>query len=1207
MSGKGKSDHYSVKICTLTPNLRTHPDTSTETTESYIDGQAKSVAGTAVVAQFSDYGVDANGFWTKQSLNSPISPRYTQSWTNQDGNVWRTANNGPSGPIISTTTFDPITKSRILSRTVPGEATILHGYDPDTGALTTQAKDLNNNGTIDYAGTDAIEKTESLHVLNGNWYLQTTSSQYETDGQAVASTVSTNRTQLSGLGVGGLAAAGQSIDAQGNITSQTTVINRATRTVTTTTDVPDSDLNAVEISINGKPYSSSANTVATPTVYNTYDALERPTSVTSPRGVVTTTAYDPATGRVNSVTQAGKQTSYTYYPSGAPGAGKVATETLPDTKIIRTAYTLRGEVFRVWGGATCPLEKTYDAYGQPQFLKTYRAGTGWTGTTWPAAPGTADTTEWKFFEATGQLHQKLDAASKATTYAYYPDGKMQTRQRARGPVTTYTWNNRGLPESTTHSDGTPTVTTQYDRANRPKILVDAAGTHTYDYSVSLKTTETIVGGVLGGTSRTARRDTYERPAAISVTSGSVTHATVYRYSAASRLDLVGTASSHLSQEPSGAETATYSYLANSDVIQTLTFKSGSTTRLTTTRSYDSSDRLDGVTNAYGSSQLQTYGVSEFDAINRRKKITREDATRWNYGYNDKGEVTSGIREKTASPNTTVPGWNYGYSFDEIGNRLTSTSNGRASTYTPNSLNQIESKTVPRAFDVIGKASTTSVVIVNTLATTRLDEYFYKELPAGIGAVHVPYSVAATDGSGTTTRSGGKFLPATPEVSTYDFDGNLTADGRFTYIWDAENRLIAMETLATVPVAARRKLAFAYDAMGRRIRKATWHGTASGTWQSQLDLHFLHELGGWNIQAETTADGKFLRTYTWGTDLSGSLSGAGGVGGLLFTKIHPDNSIHANGMDLNGNVTLLVSTNTGQATANYDYGPFGEPLRETGEYAKLNPYRFSTKYVDDETGLMDYGLRYYGSLDGRWKSRDPIEEEGGVNLYGFVGNDGVLNWDFLGMDCIAITDRVVIGPTYHYALERIQGCCSQVGVEKNYSEVINGHNTKSVAKVELLNVQGFTAMKYGQYKKPGKPTTFVTKWKRVALSPNGISFIHWNVYDSPSRKIINLLDDSGDSSGVDLKWSRINSLARSYQYAEQGTYNRRIRPDEVGSFPNFPTSLYSAFGNNSNTFIRNLVERSGLELKEISGAHPGKKSPDPNDRDWSKWKNPQAGW
>jgi RHS repeat-associated protein len=830
--------------------------------------------------------------------------------------------------------------------------------------------------------------TETLHVWAGNCYRQTVRSRCETEGQATASVLSTSREQLSGLGAGGLAAVSQSIDPRGNVTCQSTVINRATRTVTTTTDTPDSDLNAVAITIDGKPSSSTTSTVSTPTVYNAYDALGRLTSVTSPRGVVATTAYDSATGRVANVTQVGNTTSYTYYPAGVPGAGKVATETLPDTKVIRTSYSLRGEVFRVWGGATYPLERIYDVFGQLQFLKTYRGGTDWAGATWPANPGTADTTEWIYEGHTGQLKWKTDAAGNSTGYAYHSNGKMAARRYARGAQTNYTWNSLGLLASTSYSDGTPAVTTQYDRASRPKTLVDAAGTHTYDYSVPLVINETIVGGILGGVSRSVIRDTYQRPSGISVTSSGATHATGYQY----------TSNSHLGMATTGIESATYGYLANSDAIQSLTYKSGTTPRLITTRNYDSSDRLNGVTNAYGTSQLQTYGVSEFDAMNRRKKITREDGTRWNYGYNDKGEVTSGIREKTATPNTAIPGWSHGYSFDEIGNRLASNTNGRASTYSPNKLNQITSRTIPRAFDVLGKAATTAAVTVNSQATTRLDEFFYKELPAGSGAVHVPYSVAATDATGTPTmRNGGKFLAATPENFLYDLDGNLTSDGRFTYTWDAENRLIAMQTLATVPVIAQRKLAFAYDAMGRRIRKTTWNGTATGTWLSQLELRFIHELGGWNILAEIAADSKFLRTYTWGTDLSGNRSGAGGVGGLLFTNLRASGKTFAHGMDLNGNVTLLVNTATGQAAATYDYGPFGEPIRQSGEYAKLNPYRFSTKYTDDETGLLDYGYRYYDPMTGRWPSRDPIGEEGGINLYGFAGNDGV-NWiDLLGLE------------------------------------------------------------------------------------------------------------------------------------------------------------------------------------------------------------------
>ena len=78
-------------------------------------------------------------------------------------------------------------------------------------------------------------------------------------------------------------------------------------------------------------------------------------------------------------------------------------------------------------------------------------------------------------------------------------------------------------------------------------------------------------------------------------------------------------------------------------------------------------------------------------------------------------------------------------------------------------------------------------------------------------------------------------------------------------------------------------------------------------------------------------------------------------------------------------------------------PFGNIIRQTGDAADDNPFRFSTKYHDDETGLVYYGFRYYDPELGRWLSRDPLEEEGGLNLYGFVGNEPIGRWDALGLE------------------------------------------------------------------------------------------------------------------------------------------------------------------------------------------------------------------
>jgi len=264
----------------------------------------------------------------------------------------------------------------------------------------------------------------------------------------------------------------------------------------------------------------------------------------------------------------------------------------------------------------------------------------------------------------------------------------------------------------------------------------------------------------------------------------------------------------------------------------------------------------------------------------------------------------------------------------------------------------------------------------------------------------------------------------------------------------------METHPVVPLPARRKLVFGYDAMHRRIQKDVWHGTAEGTWALHHKFDFIHELGGWNILAERIGghQNTFLRTYTWGTDLSGNHIGAGGVGGLLFSKLHTSGPTFAYGYDLNGNVTLLVDTATGQTAATYEYGPFGEPLRQSGDYATLNPFRFSTKYMDDETGWMDYGRRYYVPATGRWPSRDPVEERGGVNQYGFVGNDGVNSIDLLGLAVFAVE-----GSRY----ENSSSAVNFTSANSNVNNIIKRNIEelkKFKAKVESLSENDFNKLK-----------------------------------------------------------------------------------------------------------------------------------------------------
>ena len=79
---------------------------------------------------------------------------------------------------------------------------------------------------------------------------------------------------------------------------------------------------------------------------------------------------------------------------------------------------------------------------------------------------------------------------------------------------------------------------------------------------------------------------------------------------------------------------------------------------------------------------------------------------------------------------------------------------------------------------------------------------------------------------------------------------------------------------------------------------------------------------------------------------------------------------------------------------FAYEPFGQ-CRHAGTFAR--PFRFSSDYHDDETGLLYYNYRHYSPNLGRWISRDPVGEEGGDNLYSFADNNGICRSDILGLD------------------------------------------------------------------------------------------------------------------------------------------------------------------------------------------------------------------
>ena len=225
-----------------------------------------------------------------------------------------------------------------------------------------------------------------------------------------------------------------------------------------------------------------------------------------------------------------------------------------------------------------------------------------------------------------------------------------------------------------------------------------------------------------------------------------------------------------------------------------------------------------------------------------------------------------------------------------------------------------------------------------------------------------------------------------EALTYDADGNMTADERgWRYVWNGENRMICASNDEVV-------VTYAYDHRGRMVRKEISHGDTE-----TRSIAYLWD--DWNIIREVVREGDSVAVTdnVWGLDLNGKRHGLGGVGGLLSVVRYNVSTpqLYFPTYDANGNVSEYVSTN-GEIVAHYDYSPFGETLSVTGALAATFIHQFSTKPWCYVTGLYEYQMRKYRLEIGRWLSRDPIEEDGGIGLYCYANNMPIGEADYIGL-------------------------------------------------------------------------------------------------------------------------------------------------------------------------------------------------------------------
>lgn len=689
----------------------------------------------------------------------------------------------------------------------------------------------------------------------------------------------------------------------------------------------------------------------------TFDIEDHASEVVDANGVVTTFTYDDlgrkrtavdSYGKVSGslysslglniqTNQLGKLTQYAY-----DSAGRKTSETNANGEVINYTYNAAGDLIRLVDGKSQSTSWGYDQFGRVT-SKTNAAG--------------VEILRYQY-DVNGQLTNRWSLAKGATTYAYDAVGNLTNVAYASGTVLRFAYDANGRVTNMTDSVGTTT----YTYSDFGQLLSEdgpwSNDTVTYSYATNM-----LRSGL-------KLQQPYSQD-----------WSQTYAYDSAGRLFSLSS--------PAGA----FGYIYDSDRHMNpclVTLGNGSVISNT----FDALNRLTGTylkTSAGSVINSHAYGL---DDAGRRIRQTRTDGGYADYEYDPSGQLIT-ARGKELGGVTNRLFEQFGYSYDAAGNLARRTNNALVQTLSVDSLNQLTSGSRAGTLTVAGNttASATSATVKDN-SNTAVSAVLYNDgtfARAGITPLNGAntFVAAATDASGrSSSQSITVDLPSS-QTFTYDGNGNLLADGKRSFVYDDENQL------TQVYETNKWRSDFVYDGkMRRRIsRDYQW---VSASWVMTNECRYVYD-GNLAIQ-ERDSDNRPQVTYTRGRDLSGSLQGAGGIGGLLARTDAADSThlfYHADG---NGNVTALESSQE-RISGKYLYDPFGNTLAISGSAAEVNRYRFSSKESHANSGLIYYLYRFYDPNLQRWPNRDPLEESDGPNLFSFVLGNPLSGFDPWGLETL----------------------------------------------------------------------------------------------------------------------------------------------------------------------------------------------------------------
>jgi RHS repeat-associated protein len=540
-------------------------------------------------------------------------------------------------------------------------------------------------------------------------------------------------------------------------------------------------------------------------------------------------------------------------------------------------------------------------------------------------------------------------------FTYDGAGRVTSKQNADGSKDQYTYNVLGLSgisngNNSAHSGGGVGVTPQYDSSGRLVGSTSTLGSDSTGYSAAASGSYDSLGRLRGFT------ETTTQSGATNTTSQSI------GYNDAGKL-------SSVSQNQLAGASVAYEYISNDGTasagkLSAIKVMQGTTMLSETDYTYDTSGRLHTVTARSGTQTAQTF----------------------TYGYTSNNLISSVTR--SGGPTTTLA-YTTTSNSDQLSSITTATTGTSSATVYAMSYG---------GFNAKGQATGATVSQSGSSDTTWAYTYDAQgQLTAASATGGTSASYAYTfDAAGNRTDLGTVNADNQYGSFTYDARGNLTDDGTKTYTYDPMDRLTSVTPDS--PTTGSIKVTMGYDSQGRRAWKKSfaWN-TGTSAWATTPSTYLKFAYDGMNLVAEFTSNGTtdtLLQTYAWNPNATG------GVGGLLSITDYRTSTpkTYLPFYDGNGNVTGLTDAASGSIVATYSYDPFGNLTASGGIAAAANPFRFSTKYFDSETGLYYYGYRLYSPAQNRFITRDPSGEiNGGPNLYAFVGNDPINGIDQFGLN------------------------------------------------------------------------------------------------------------------------------------------------------------------------------------------------------------------